>query len=458
MAGRIDDAEVLARALTYALREGAFESAGVLAERLLPQLQRVTDTARARALEDVLEALVTLGDRPRAVALARQNPSLIDSWRGSTLLALLGLSDGRDWLPGGRPDFVALSRRIDLGLLQASGLRSIVASRPWSWLLYPELHLLAFAAAGSRDRRRGLLSLNRFLARHGLPALALCVPAIASDNILAELVPSAVTRRVSGGTLVSIVVAARNARATIGYALQSLVTQTYSELEILVCDDASDDGTLALLREFRRTDARVRAFRSLKQQGAYNVRNALAGRARGELLTFHDSDDLALPTRIAQQVQQLREGGASACVGSLVRLRPGGTIVFHKDQKATRLSLVTLMLHRHSFLELQGFRSVHFGGDWELYVKLRASLGPTRFHRIVAPLMLGLCSSGSATRRLHSEALEDGYRSPARRLYSEMVLAEQGLAPAPSAVALAACLRASGNYAEPAEVVELGPD
>ncbi len=458
MAGRTTDPEVLARALSYALREGAFESVGALVERLLPQLQRLNDTSRARALEDTVDSLVALGERSRAAALARRNPSLAHSPRGCTLLDLLELSGGGYWLPGGRPNLVALSRAIELGSLDAAGLRALVARRPWSWLLHPELHLLAFAAAGSGDRRRGLLSLNRFLARHGLPRFGLREPEAEGDNVLAELVMLDEAPTEPKGPLVSVVVAARNAHSTVRYALQSLLTQTHSTLEILVCDDASDDGTLAILRDFRRMDSRVRVFRSLRQQGAYNVRNALAGYARGELLTFHDADDLALSTRIAQQVQQLHGGRASACVTSLVRTTPGGSVVFHKDQKATRLGLVTLMLRRRSFLELGGFRSVHFGGDWELYVKLRELLGANGLRRIKTPLMLGLCSAGSSTRRTGSEALEDGYRSPARRLYSEIVLGEQGLAPAVSAFDQHARLRESGNYVEAAATVELDPD
>jgi hypothetical protein len=458
MAGLASDPEALARALSYALREGAFESMVQLLERLFPQIEMLPEAARERALEDILEALIILGDRPRAAALALQAPRIARTARGATLLDLLDLSSGDVWLPGGRPNLVALSRRISSGALDAVGLRSVIARRPWVWLLYPELHLLAFAAALRVDQQGGLVSMNRFLASHGLPRLRLRDSAPASDNVLARLVTLDKPPLERVGPLVSVIVAARNAEATVSYAVESLLGQSYSALEILVCDDASDDATLVRLRELGRTDARLRVFRSVTHQGAYNVRNALAQHARGELLTFHDADDLAFSTRIGQQVGQLRRGQASACVASLVRVAPNGCIVFHRDQRAARLSLVTLMLSRKLFMELGGFRAVRFGADWELYVKLREALGAASFRRLRTPLMLALCSPSSATRGTGSEALEDGYRSPARRVYSEIALAAQGLAPAISVADEDAWLRASGNYSQPVGVVELEPD
>jgi hypothetical protein len=139
----------------------------------------------------------------------------------------------------------------------------------------------------------------------------------------------------------------------------------------------------------------------------------------------------------------------------LLRVTPDGQVAFYKNQRATRLSLVTLMLSRRLFFDYGGFRPVHFGGDWELYVRLRECLGAPGFTRIVTPLMLALWSPDSTTRAANREALEDGYRSPPRRMYSEIALAGQGLAPAPPIAEQQSRLMASGIYAEPSEIVEL---
>lgn len=170
----------------------------------------------------------------------------------------------------------------------------------------------------------------------------------------------------------------------------------------------------------------MRVFRSASNQGAYNLRNALAKRARGEILTFHDADDFSLPQRIARQVQVLREPGVVACVANWVRVRTDGSFVFHWDQKATRLALASLMLTRAAFEAVGPFRSARFGADLELYTRLTSHFGARRVGRLRAPLLFGLWSPSSATRAPGAESLEDGYRSPARRRYSELIASQRG--------------------------------
>jgi glycosyltransferase involved in cell wall biosynthesis len=251
-----------------------------------------------------------------------------------------------------------------------------------------------------------------------------------------------------------VVVAAHDAARTVGYAVASLLAQSYENLELLVGDDASSDGTLEVLKARFSNEPRVRLFRSSQNQGAYNLRNALAARARGELLTFHDADDLALPNRIASQVEQLRDARVTACIGNFVRVRPQGSFVFFRDQKASRMCAVSLMLPRQTFAKLGPFRSARFGADHELFETLRARLGEHAIGRVRAPLLLGLAAPGSATRTAGGEALENGYRSPARRAYSELVFAQhQPDGARPTSQDVDARLRATGNYQTPSELL-----
>jgi hypothetical protein len=75
--------------------------------------------------------------------------------------------------------------------------------------------------------------------------------------------------------------------------------------------------------------------------------------------------------------------------------------------------------------------------------------------RVRAPLLLGLWSQGSATRGLGTEALEDGYRSPLRRSYSELVFAQHAPGfPRRRDEELDELLREAGNYQSPSELVD----
>lgn len=447
----------LAESLTFAVGEGALESAGRLATRLEPLLSALPRASSGRAREDVVETLIIHGERERATTLAQAHrAALAGTANGSSLLELLDLNDGLAWLPNGRPNLLGLSRQLGLGKLDARELASIVARKPWLWLSRPELHLLMFGALWPSERERALCSLNRFLELQGLPRLRFRNGQPECANVLASLEAESPGKQVRG-PLVSVIVPARNAEDTVGYAVRSLLEQSYQNIEILLGDDASEDATLEVLRCLAAADSRIRLFCSSRPHGAYNVRNALARAARGALLAFHDADDLALPLRIASQVEIMQKNSSAACVGTWLRVTPGGRFVFFKNQKASRLSLVSLMLSRRLFFEQGGFRSARVGADLELYTRLTTRLGADAVTRIWAPLILGLWSERSITRQSGTEALEDGYRSAVRRSYSEQVSLLRRPGSQPSEADRDALLRASGNYVEPSEVVELTP-
>jgi hypothetical protein len=435
------------------LTAGALESA----ERLLGELLAVPAAfanADAATLAPILETLLMIGERRHARQLAEANTGrLLGTARGLALLELTGLDAGKDFLPDGRPHLLRWQRRLESGELLAADLAHMLEARASSWLRSPELHLLFFNALLGNDSERARRFLNRFLSLYGPNhCVGLAAP---TANLLGSLRFAAPPRARRSVGLVSVLVAAHNAGTTIGYAIDSLLRQTYEELEILVGDDASEDDTLAILAMRFRDEPRVRVFRSVRNQGAYNVRNALARRARGKLITFHDADDFALPDRIERQVVQMQRSSVGACVANFVRVRPNGSIVFFRDQRATRLCRISLMLWARTFDSVGPFRSARVGADLELYAKLCAHLGPNGVKRIRVPLLFGLSASGSATQAPGTEALEDGYRSPARRAYSELVFAQhQRDQPSPTDAEIDARLRATDNMADTAELLD----
>jgi glycosyltransferase involved in cell wall biosynthesis len=85
--------------------------------------------------------------------------------------------------------------------------------------------------------------------------------------------------------------------------LNSLLTQSYCNLEVLIIDDGSDDGTAELSEEYAKIDLRVTVLRQ-ENMGVSAARNLGLTYARGELITFLDADDWLDP----QHLQQLYEG------------------------------------------------------------------------------------------------------------------------------------------------------
>lgn len=99
--------------------------------------------------------------------------------------------------------------------------------------------------------------------------------------------------------LVSILIPAYNSEKWIGDTLRSAIAQTWEPKEIIVVDDGSKDGTLAIAREFEGQGVRVV---TQKNQGAAAARNTAFSESRGDYIQWLDADDLLSPDKVAKQM------------------------------------------------------------------------------------------------------------------------------------------------------------
>ena len=105
--------------------------------------------------------------------------------------------------------------------------------------------------------------------------------------------------------LVSILIPAYNAEAWIGDTIRSAMAQAWPRTEIIVVDDGSTDGTLALARKFEAHGVRVVGQ---KNQGASAARNKAFSLCSGDYIQWLDADDLLAPDKIARQMEMVRQG------------------------------------------------------------------------------------------------------------------------------------------------------
>lgn len=125
------------------------------------------------------------------------------------------------------------------------------------------------------------------------------------------------------GTLVSIVVPVYNVERYIEDCLVSIQAQTHRKLEIVVVDDGSPDGSMRIVERLAAKDRRIRLVRQ-ENQGLGAARNTGVRHARGELITFMDSDDEMHPRAIEVMVATLTKSGSDFAVGALIRRTPAG--------------------------------------------------------------------------------------------------------------------------------------
>lgn len=97
--------------------------------------------------------------------------------------------------------------------------------------------------------------------------------------------------------LVSIIVACHNAENYIDTCFDSLLKQTYSNIEIVVCDDCSTDSSYSKLIDWQKKDSRIVVLKNVKQSFAAETRNNCFEASRGEYYLIQDIDDLSKPER-----------------------------------------------------------------------------------------------------------------------------------------------------------------
>jgi succinoglycan biosynthesis protein ExoO len=116
---------------------------------------------------------------------------------------------------------------------------------------------------------------------------------------------------------VSIITATLNGASTIGKAIESAQDQTLRDIEIIVVDDGSTDGTLDLVTTMAAKDTRIKCVRLPQNLGAGGARNAALFHATGEWVAILDADDWYEPNRLEVLLKVARDTKADLVVDNL---------------------------------------------------------------------------------------------------------------------------------------------
>ena len=116
----------------------------------------------------------------------------------------------------------------------------------------------------------------------------------------------------------TVVVPVYNVEDYLPESLDSILSQSFHDLEVVIVDDGSTDGSHALAQRYADRHDRVRLV-TTANHGLGAARNTGVLHARGELLAFADSDDAVLPDAYAGMVSTLDESGSDFVVGAVVR-------------------------------------------------------------------------------------------------------------------------------------------
>jgi glycosyltransferase involved in cell wall biosynthesis len=170
-------------------------------------------------------------------------------------------------------------------------------------------------------------------------------------------------------------VPAYNREAFIDAALASLQSQQGVETDIVVVDDGSTDGTIEVVRRIAATDRRIRLLES-SHRGVARARNIGVEAARGDYVTFLDSDDLTEPGRFLRQIRKLQDHPDVLVVTGHSRwfermsadYRPVAGSIWHRR---TDPSLGNAMVRKSIFEDFGLFdETLSFGEDIDFFFRL----------------------------------------------------------------------------------------
>jgi glycosyltransferase involved in cell wall biosynthesis len=182
--------------------------------------------------------------------------------------------------------------------------------------------------------------------------------------------------------LISVIIPTYNSASFVAQSVESVLQQTYENIEIIVVDDGSTDGTEAVLAPYK---DRVRYIKKANG-GPSGARNLGITEAKGEFIAFQDADDIWLPEKAALQVEHFRQNPHFGVVftGSVrfnenglldSNIRKGYTVptgmVFDRLLTEHFVAMPSVMVRRSCLDEVGLFEETLIGNeDFNLYLRL----------------------------------------------------------------------------------------
>lgn len=250
---------------------------------------------------------------------------------------------------------------------------------------------------------------NRPFTDRGLSAVAVGHQHDSAFNSLS----STTSRKIDGGPLVSVIFTTFKPDADeLATSVRSILDQTWTNLELLLVDDASGPEYEDLLDSMARLDDRVKLIRMPTNGGTYRARNAGLKAAAGEYMTGQDTDDWSHPERLEVQVGTLIAHPHAVGVTTSANRTDDNLVRAAIGNKPHRRCEVSLMVRTSDARQIGGYLRVRRGADSEFRERIEIWSG----REVVAledPLYIIRMSPGSLSR----SDFRPGWSHHARRAF-----------------------------------------
>lgn len=179
--------------------------------------------------------------------------------------------------------------------------------------------------------------------------------------------------------LVSVIIPVYNASKTIEKTIESVLCQSYTDFEIIIIDDCSNDNSFEIARELSKSDNRIILYRNQKNLGVAKTRNVGISIAKGEFISFLDSDDVWKSSKLEKQLKYIEQKNADICytsyemvnnneTDSVIRIVPKE--ISYRGLLKENVICCSTAIVKSDLLKQYPFKAEYFHEDFVLWLKL----------------------------------------------------------------------------------------
>ena len=199
--------------------------------------------------------------------------------------------------------------------------------------------------------------------------------------------------------LISIITPTFNSELYIVEMINSIISQTYKNWELIITDDCSSDETVSLIRNMMLLEKRIKLFTLSINSGSAIARNNSINNSSGEYLAFCDSDDIWRENKLQSQIRFMIQHKLSFCFTAYDIIDHEGiplNITVDSSQlgffkysdmlkKKATLGCSTVMLKKETYQDLLVMPNIRTGQDYAFWLKL---LKNSNHHAYILPKIL----------------------------------------------------------------------
>lgn len=186
--------------------------------------------------------------------------------------------------------------------------------------------------------------------------------------------------------LVSVLLPVYNVANYIEESVNSILNQTYKNIELIIVDDHSNDGTYDILRKMEERDKRIKLYRNSYNKKIVETLNFAYQQSSGEYICRMDGDDISDYDRVERKLNFLNEHPDISLVGCSVKsISENGVILNHKRMTSNQRVITKTfkfanpvfhiwLARRNVYEKLNGYRSIPYVEDYDFLLRM-TSLG-----------------------------------------------------------------------------------